>query len=202
MPQMGDRPVERALAREGPGVHLVDHRAVEPKTSPFAVRPPESVVIDEGGPAEHAVGLRLRPRVGTRLAAVERERVPRATRRVATVDLPPAARRRGHRVPASAGTQLDLAAARRPHPEPAHHGSWRLSTATGKSRTRPSTAIEPPSCPSPVKRLRHLPAGSSTVVSAQSPPRPMTRRGTSTKRRARANDTTCAPFGPRATTGT
>ena len=67
--------VERALVRERAYVQLVDDRACEVDAVPVRVGPAEVRRIPQPGGTVDAEGLPRGPRVGTRIAAVETERV-------------------------------------------------------------------------------------------------------------------------------
>src|ERR1022692_483680 len=135
-------------------------------------------MIHDQGRAVDAAGLESRARVAPRRAAVELERIIRARPRRLSGALPPPISGRPHRQPLAARHQLDLAGARRPHPELMHQPVL-PSTATGNRGSSPDTLTSPPAAGSPVSTSAQDPPGSVTVVSPQSP-RPAPSRGTTT----------------------
>jgi hypothetical protein len=123
--ESGDGGVERAVGGERADVGLVDERPRQRRRPPpQVVRPPEGGVVHHPGPAVDPLRLELRPGIGERRAAVERELVVGSRAGVRHVDRPPSRPAIPlHRYPPRLGRQHEidpLGRLRSPHAECRH----------------------------------------------------------------------------------
>ena len=192
-----DRPGEGSVGREGADMHLVQDRALERPTGPTGVRPRVCVMIDELGQTEHPIRLGWRSRIGADVSALERKAITRSRPGTGVRCRPPSAITPGHRGAPFVDEKLHALSVGGPQLEAVHQASSRVITTTGKSWKRlPSSTARPPRYRFPVKMFVHDPRGRSISVSAQSPPRPATSRGTTTSSDSRVKQRACRALVP------
>ncbi len=128
---------EGACGCERADVELVQHCTPQRCTAPTVIGPCERVVVHHLGQAVDPVGLRLRARVGSRLAAVERVAVALAWTWLGSGRVPPAARPRRHFAPVPVRDELHPARGGGPHGELTHRApAPRRETRPGARRRR------------------------------------------------------------------
>ena len=148
VPELLDRPVERAGVAERAGVQLVNEPALERRGGEAGVGPAERVVVHERAGAEHAAH-RLRARVGDRVTAVEAQVVRAHHRRAGQRE---AAAAGGLHRQALAGAvapvelQLHPRRLRRPHLEHSPRGRRHSGTVPPPSASSDLMALTPRRC--------------------------------------------------------